>query len=210
MRIHSLLLYAIQVFIYTLLLYLFRDLIINKDVFQLSFGEQLDDSMIAHVYRMHEEYAYLQYALIPLSVLFKIMATAVCLYIRCFFISLKVKFSMLIRMGLWAEFVFIGMELFRYFHLKGQSGMLSLEYAQWFNPMSLLNLFEPGEIAFWYVYPLKTCNAFELIYIILLAILAHKMFKWKKMEALETVLLSYGVGLFLWVVMISFLTLNLV
>ena len=97
MKVNVLFLYFIQVMIYTLLLFLFRELIINKDVFQLSFGEQMDDSMIARAYKMQEEYAYLQYLMVPVSLLFKVSATATCIYVRCFFANIKVQFSFLFR-----------------------------------------------------------------------------------------------------------------
>lgn len=209
MKVNVLFLYVIHLVIYTLLLFLFRELIINKDVFQMSFGEQMDDSMIARMYKMHEEYAYLQYMFIPISLLFKVSATAACIYLRCFFSTIKVQFLSLLRMALWAEFVFVVMEFYRYWHLSAQ-GILSLEYAQWYSPFSLLELFEVGELALWYVYPLKTCNIFELLYLFCLAFLACKFFKWTKGKAIEILVLSYGIGLVFWQVLVSFLTLNLV
>ena len=209
MKVNVLFLYFIQVMIYTLLLFLFRELIINKDVFQLSFGEQMDDSMIARAYKMQEEYAYLQYLMVPVSLLFKVSATATCIYVRCFFTNIKVQFFFLFRIALWAEFVFVAMEFFRYLHLHQHTELLSLEYAQWYSPFSLLNLFELGELALWYVYPLKTCNVFELIYILVLAFLGCKFLKWPKAQSLELLILSYGIGLVFWMVLVSFLTLNL-
>ena len=202
--------YVILWLLYTVLLFLFNELIVSKDVFRASYGERLDDSLLSDLYRKYEQLEWLQYLVYPFVLLLKALATTAALYLHRFFQKNGASFGRLLQMVLWAEFVFVLADISRYLGLLFEDDLITLEYLQWFSPFSLLALFEPGSIALWYVYPLKSCNLFELLYMIVLGFLWHKNFGESFWRSLEIVIRTYGMAFFLWVVFVSFLSLNLV
>lgn len=110
---------------------------------------------------------------------------------------------------MWAEGVFIFMAFIKLLFLWFNRGSLSLEYLQFFTPLSLINLFSVGEIDRWYIYPLQTINLFEIVYWFVLAYLLKMEIQKTFWKSFEFVLSTYVVGLIVWVVFVVFLTLNL-
>ncbi|NBA78875.1 hypothetical protein GOQ04_25205 [Emticicia sp. ODNR4P] len=80
---------------------------------------------------------------------------------------------------------------------------------QYFFPLSALQLFDVQKLPSWQVYPLQLMNVFELIYWVLLAYWLKKLLNLSLNKSMEVVASSYGTGLLLWVVFITFLSLNL-
>lgn len=79
---------------------------------------------------------------------------------------------------------------------------------QYFYPLSALQLFEVKSLATWQIYPLQLVNIFELVYWILLAYWLKRLLNITLTKGMELVVTSYGTGLLLWVVFITFLSLN--
>ncbi|MBL0763795.1 hypothetical protein [Marivirga atlantica] len=81
---------------------------------------------------------------------------------------------------------------------------------QYFAPLSLLSLFEnPESLDSWLVYPLKSLNIFELAYIIALSVGIMKIMKKDFNKTLEFTLPVYGSSLVVWLLFITFLSINL-
>ena len=84
----------------------------------------------------------------------------------------------------------------------------TLEDFQHFYPLSAANLFAPGELEPWWLYPFQLINVFEIVYFLVLAILLGKSLNITTGKAGEFVLKGYGTGLLLWVLVVVFITLN--
>ena len=69
----------------------------------------------------------------------------------------------------------------------------TLEELQYFYPLSLLNLFEVGELEAWWVYPFQVINVFEIGYWIVLAYALSKLLSKSFNNALGFVMSTYGV-----------------
>jgi hypothetical protein len=80
---------------------------------------------------------------------------------------------------------------------------------QTFYPLSLLNLLEVKDIPQWLLYPLQVINIFEVLYWLILAYGLSLVAKERLPKMLWLVAFSYGIGLFVWVVFITFITINL-
>jgi hypothetical protein len=60
----------------------------------------------------------------------------------------------------------------------------------------------------WLKYPFQTLNIFEILYMAAIAWLLAKQWSRDFMESLAVVLPSYVIGLVLWLVLVTFLTLQ--
>jgi hypothetical protein len=110
---------------------------------------------------------------------------------------------------LWAEGVFMLMELSRVLVLWFHKDSLSLESMQFLTPLSLINFFRAGSVDKWFLYPLQAINLFEIAYWFVLALLIGAELQKPFWKAFEYVLSTYVVSLVVWNVFVVFLTLNM-
>jgi hypothetical protein len=79
---------------------------------------------------------------------------------------------------------------------------------QIFYPLSALNLFNTDSLGVWWIYPLQVLNIFEVLYLFSIAyglfLVTEKSFS----RMLAIAACSYGTGLFIWVVSVTFLTVS--
>jgi hypothetical protein len=71
-----------------------------------------------------------------------------------------------------------------------------------------LQLFDVKSLAIWQIYPLQLLNVFEMVYWGLLAYWLKRLLNITLTKSMEMVIASYGTGLLLWVVFVTFLSLN--
>jgi hypothetical protein len=80
---------------------------------------------------------------------------------------------------------------------------------QLFSPLSALNLLNTENIEMLWFYPLQLLNIFELLYIFSLGYWVYQFGAKSFEKGLNMVLGSYVPALFIWVILIMFITLNL-
>jgi hypothetical protein len=103
-------------------------------------------------------------------------------------------------------FVFSGVIKFLYFLLIHQNyNLLDLQF---FFPLSVINYFNYQDIESFLIYPLQTVNVFELLYWFALAYGISKVTKSDLQGGMKVVLSSYVPALLLWIVFVTFLSLN--
>lgn len=173
-----------------------------------SLSEQLSVERIKALTATQKKWEWLGYIFIPLMLLIKWSLTTIPFYIGAIFFDLKLTFKKAFHIVLASEIVFLLLLLIKFLWFYFHKDTLNLEYLQFFMPLSLINLFEMNELDKWFVYPLQIVNVFEITYWLLLASLFAKEIKKPFWKAFEFVLATYGVGLLIWVIFMSFLILN--
>jgi len=96
-------------------------------------------------------------------------------------------------------------KLFWFLFIQTQYNFNDLQY---FYPLSALQLFEIKTLATWQIYPLQLLNVFEMVYWVLLAYWLKRLLNITLTKGMEVVIASYGTGLLLWVVFVTFVSLN--
>jgi len=173
-----------------------------------SFSEQLSVERIKVYTANQKKWAWLGYITMSLMLVIKWSLTTIPFYIGAIFFDIKLTFKKAFHIVLVSELIFLLLILVKFawfYYLKDE---LTLEYLQFFRPLSLINLFEINELDKWFVYPLQTVNLFEITYWFVLASLLAKEIQKPFWKAFEFVLATYGVGLLVWVIFMSFLILN--
>jgi len=84
----------------------------------------------------------------------------------------------------------------------------TLEDVQYFLPGSMLNIFDPKLLEPWLIYPIQSLNIWELAFWIALAVGLKKYLDGDFYRSMSLVAGTYGAGLVIWVVFVTFLTLN--
>lgn len=191
-----------------LLRVLISELVFTDEVYYAALSDNLSFDRIDELLKNRKELAWVSYAITPLYYTLKIFLVTVCLYIGIFMLEKKVSFSALFSVCIYAEFVFLAPIAIRLFWFTQVDTSYALADVSDFPPASLYNVLGSTVDEDWIKYPLRVLNAFELIYMIVLANGISGKFNFSFTESVKLVLASYGLGLILWILTIVFLLIN--
>jgi len=190
-------------------LFLADYLLIADSLYYDLLGNKLSYERINQIIEESKKWKWVSYALIPPLVLIKCFLISSCLYIGGFFSKADKSISDFFRIIILAEFllflpVIVKIAWFGFIHRNyGLNDLTS------FSPFSVFNMFDKTEVDVWFIYPLQLLNIFELLYWFLLAYLLKYVINKNFSESLGFVASTYGVGLFIWVLVVTFLTVSL-
>jgi hypothetical protein len=192
-----------------LITYFTANTLVSEELYFNNFGEQMNYDQIRSFLDMQYKYQWITYLVLPVIYLLKLSLLTLVLLAGTIFWNIKISFTKLFQIALIAEFLFILpaiIKLLWFMFVKKDYELMDL---QTFYPLSLLNLLNAKDMPQWLIYPLQLVNVFELLYWFILSygIALVTKERWPKMLGL--VASSYGVALFVWVVFITFITINL-
>jgi hypothetical protein len=110
----------------------------------------------------------LQFLSIPFIYLWKFTVIGFVLWVGCFLFGYRITFSQCWSVVMAAEFVFIIPELIKIVWFLFVVPDPRLADVMAFYPLSLMNLFDPYEVAKRFAYPLRAISAFEVAYVLVL------------------------------------------
>jgi len=191
--------------------YEFNTFIQTDDLFAQNLSEKYTQKIIANYLNLRHQWAWAIYIFIPVALYLSttLIALIILLVIELYYLNEskpKVKFKdtwRIVLMAQWSTLISIFCKIvwFGFVHTH-----YSLEDLQSFSPLSLINLFDRKTLDIWFVYPIQLVNIFELAYWIILVIGIKQLLKRSWLKSIEMIFLSYG--LTLWVVVIMFVSLN--
>lgn len=193
--------------IYLMLAYINTEFVMNRDVFYNSLGAKLTIERIDEIISSRSKYQWLAYLFVPAIVLLKITLVAACIYTGVVFNNYEVSFKNIFKVSLLAEIVLILAAIFKLAWLL-YKGVNTLEEIRLFYPLSLLQFMNVHTLPSYIIYPVQLINIFEIGYWIVLAIGLRKFLHLSFMKSIRMVLMTYGVGLCLWVVIVIFIQLQ--
>ncbi|MBE9469058.1 MAG: hypothetical protein IMY72_12165 [Bacteroidetes bacterium] len=208
LNINKKLVYIILCLFSIFIIYASQQIIPIKDIYYKNLGEQLSTEKIKHILSISEKWMWLNYIITPFAFAIKFSLVALVLNIGAILCNFKVGFKKLFGIVLLAEPIFILSSLSKLLWIYFNSHNLTLEYLQFFYPLSLTNLFLVNEVPKWLIYPFQTINLFEISYWFIIAYLLKDIIKKPFWKSFEFILSTYGVGLFIWVVCVIFLILT--
>ena len=189
--------------------YLSKILLISDTLLFNFYSEILSYERIQALIEQGKKWEWIGYSLIPIFYLIKFSFVALCLSLGLFFLNISHSFKQLFELAVKAELVFIMAGLFKilwFLFIETNYNLLDLQY---FSPLSLQNIISVQKSDIWLLYPLQITNLFELIYWFVLAYGISKLIKTNLEGGMKIVLSSYVPALFLWVVFVTFLTINM-
>lgn len=191
------------------LTFFYAEFVLTDDIYFNHFSEQLSTSRIYELLEFRNEWQWLNYVLIPVLQFAKMSLITLWLLSGTILFGLETSFQNLFRIVLKAEFVWLVPSLTGIVWFGFINTDYTLTDIQYFQPLSLLNLFSASEIEHWLVFPLKSINVFELAYLIVLVVGVRNELTKEFNAALNFTIPVYGSALLTWIVFVTFLTINL-
>ncbi len=195
-----------------LLIWLSKTVLINEVVFFNAFSEQLTYERSLILFEDLKKLSWMNYAFSPIILLIKFSLISLVIYIGIVLSNIETKISLgsVFKVVIASEIIFVTVGFIKFFWFYLFAGNYDLNDLAFFYPLSLLNLFNRGEISRIWIFPLQTINLFQLIYIICISYGLNKVCFVNKPDSERIVLLSYLPALVLWIVLMMFLTIDFV
>lgn len=194
--------------IYILVSYTWRELILTEQIYYNTYGEQVALDRIERFVNMQQRLAWIGYLLLPVIMAVKISLIAICLNIGTLSSEYRISFRQLFRAAVMAEGVFVIAAVVRTVWVIYFMDVQTLQDAQMFYPLSLLNVLDPENLEPWLLYPIQILNGFEILYWFVMAKFMQPVLNKSYRGSLGFVLSTYGVGIIVWIVLVTFLSIN--
>ncbi len=208
-KVNSYILFGIICIIYFLISYLSNTFIFTDQFYFRSLSDQFSYHTIQNLLNTQQQYWWLGYIITPLLVSLKVFFTAICVSIGAVLSTINFKFKTIFKATLMAEVVFIVAQVLYLINISFHLGTVTLATAANYYPLTILSIYGTQNVVDWLQYPLQMLNLFEVFYILAIAWLLSKQWKEDFMENMVIVLPSYITGLVLWLVLVTFLTLQI-
>jgi hypothetical protein len=163
--------------------------------------EEIDKS-----FSLFRKWEWLSILLNVIIVFLRIVATSIVIYIGFFFLEERILFKKIFSSVIICELIFIFQMIVRIIYFAFISPPININEFK-IMPLSVLSLFSYEKIDEWMYYVLNTLNIFELIYFVVLCFLISKSQYNSFKKTVSTIFYSYGIGLFLFMILISFMQL---
>ncbi|MBL4655446.1 MAG: hypothetical protein JKY33_06455 [Bacteroidia bacterium] len=194
---------------YFLNTYIISDVVITKELYYQSYGEQVAFEQIDAYVEASEKWSWIGYVFLPLVLLIKISFVALCLNIGTLLNGINIGFKKLFQIVMIAHVVFACASFIKGIWLLFFIDVHTLQDIQLMYPLSLLSIVDTKEIEAWLIYPLQTINLFEFAYWLAIAKGLQMVLNQSFSKMLTLVVSTYGIGLITWMVIVVFLSLNL-
>ncbi|MCA4893611.1 MAG: hypothetical protein ING84_01240 [Cytophagales bacterium] len=202
--------FALLCFLQFLLVFSMNWSLVTDDLYYNTLGDQLSFERINELIDLNKKWNWVIYLITPMLYLLKFFLVAICLSMGVFLFRFEVGLKVLFKIALLSEFIFLFPSIIKLFWFNLVSASYTFTDLQSFAPLSIVNLFDRANLDTWLLYPLSLLNLFEVTYIITLAYLLSGAIKSDFILSLKLVVFSYGAGLFIWALFITFLTVSLI
>jgi hypothetical protein len=184
-------------------------ILLTDDIYYEAFNDQLSFEKIRETIDLNKKWNWVIYPSIPLIYFLKFSILSICLSVGAFLFNYEINFKSFFKIVLLADFILLLPPLIKLLWFSLVDINYTLNDLQFFTPLSAINFFDGSTLEPWLVYPLSLLNLFEVGYIIALAYLMREVIESDFAQSLKLVLVSYGTGLLIWVIFITFLTVSL-
>lgn len=192
-----------------LLNYFYENVLLSDNILVSYFEKQLSHDKVLEIVNFKKDWDWLNYVTTPLIYVLKISMITFWILCGLIIFGFKISYKELFRVVLISEFIWLlpSTILIIWFGLIDTS--YTFNDVQYFAPLSLLSLFDASQLDSWLIFPLKSLNLFEVIYILVLALGIKKIMKKDYDSALKFTLPVYGSALVVWILFVTFLSINL-
>lgn len=206
-------LYSILILVYLFYTYIYDQFIQTDDIIIHSLSDTYSKDIILQAIGLKRKWEFLGYLVIPLIILIRTTIIAVLiqgtLYIQSS-LTREYSFKKVWKITIVAEWAFVLMLIFKFFWFAYYNTSYSLDELSDFSPFSLYSLIEHSDkISSWFIYPLKTINLFEILYITLLIWGCKRYLEFTFLKSAEVILYSYILPLVIWMFLVMYLLLNI-
>lgn len=176
-------------------------------VYYNSFGEQMTSQRITEWVATQEKMGWLSLGLIPLILFFQILMTAICLSVGAVVMEYKITFQQFFKVATKATIIFgiskiVYTFILLFMDISTFDDVLKADY------FSLLGIAKNLGYPEWLLYPFSVINVFELCFVVLLSFGVNIFLKKGLIKVFQFIVLSYGLGLLAWMLLVVFFQLT--
>lgn len=208
LKINTWFLFGMVVLCYLFITFISNQYIFGEEVYVRSFSDKLSVQSIEAFLGVREKYWLWGYVASPIIIVIKVSFAAICISIGAVLSNISFNFKTIFKAALLAEVVFIVAQVLYLINVSSHLDTLTLETAANYYPLTILSYFGTENVVQWLQYPIQTLNLFEVFYMMAIAWLLSKQWKEDFMESLAVVVPSYATGFLLWLVFVTFVTLQ--
>ena len=192
------------------LLLLSSSLLINDIVFYNTYSEQLTYDRAMELFQNLKEVSWIGYVIIPFTLFTKTLFVAIVIYSGLLLINIpeKVTFKNVWGIVIASEIIFLIASLIKFLWFYLFAGNYDLMDIGFFYPLSLGNLFSYTDVDKIWIVPLQTFNLFQAVYILMISYGLSRIDGLSHSHAERAVMISYLPGMFIWVAILMFLSLE--
>ncbi|WKK73995.2 hypothetical protein QYS49_19440 [Marivirga salinae] len=192
-----------------ILYYLTNEFLITDTLIKDHYSNQLSYDRILKLISIKNEWSWVNYLLIPALQLIELSIVSFWILCGSIIFNLNITYKSIFKIVMIADFIWLLPSFFSlvWFGLFDTSH--SLLEIQYFAPLSLLSIYDPSQLDSWLIFPLKSINIFEFIYLLVLALGIKKITSKDYDSALKFTLPVYGSALIVWILFITFLSINM-
>jgi hypothetical protein len=196
--------------LYFLIIYVDRNWLLQESVYYNSLSERLTDERITNILAQRESLSGWAYPILILILVIKTCSIFLLILMGLEIVNIKIPTRFLFLSVIMSEYVFLIEDGIRSIYLTWIEPIDYLHQYTDFNlRYSVVVLFEKSTLAEFLIRPLSCFNLFQVISIITMTF-SISCFAQKKFNAIfTTVFVSYTGGLFLWITLLTFLSIGL-
>ncbi len=191
-------------------MFILQEFIVSEDVYFDHFSESLPLDRVTEILHFQEKWWWVNYLTVPVIYLIKFSFLALWLLTGTVFMGFNTSYKKLFNATILAEFVaFIPIftKLIWFGFIKTDFNLTEI---QLFNPFSLISFFDIETLEPWLVYPIQSVSLLELVYISVLAFGIREAIRQDYDTSLRFTFITYLTGLVVWIIFVTFLTINLI
>jgi hypothetical protein len=192
------------ILIYAGIFYLTNKYVTNDAYYYSAFGNKLSTDRIEELINNRKNLIWIYYAAQPIIILGKLYLLAGLLYSGGLLFNLALSYDNSIKVILLAELVMALQSISKTVYWLFYTPRTTQDVSN-FSPLSIVQLIRANTYPDYFFYPLQLFNLFELAYWIVLIFGVIYFAKVDFKKSFSLVACSYGVGLFVWIIVVMFI-----
>jgi hypothetical protein len=182
----------------------------TDELYYASYTEQFTIEQIQSIIATANDtvWHYLGYLLIPVVIIVRVLFTAFCLQIGNLVQEYHWTYKQIYNIVLKADIVFFLSIICNFYYYAFFTPAQTINDLS-INFLSILKLKGIENVQSWLILAYNSINLFELFYVILLSVLLKIVFQLSFVKSILFVLLTYCIGNYLYIMVLTFIYLNL-
>jgi len=191
--------------------FLSKHFLYTDQLYYYTLGEQFTSEQIQKFISYQNETwrQLLEYSLIPLIIIIRVLYTSLCLFIGNLVNESNWKYETIYTLSLKSDIAFTLSQICNFYYYAISDNFNTVEDLG-INCCSLLKIVDKENIPNWLIFAYNSINVFELLYVILLILFIKTCFHITYLKSIVFVLLTYCIGNYLYITGLTFLYLNFI
>lgn len=161
---------------------------------------------VSNLIYLKSEFYWSSYLVKIVTVIVRMLYVSFCLYVGSLILNIEVDYKIIFDALVKSELIFLFAELVNFVVLYIGLNDFSFEFVMTYYSLSFLSFIGIGNINFdWAILPLQMLNLYQIFHMFLVAFFLEKRTQKAFLDMLNLTVPSQGIGLFLLIILFSFL-----